>query len=96
MSDVITKAVAALNEKDSSGFDGTAKFQIKDEGAIMIDCNGARAEDEAADVTLTADADTFQSILDGDLDPASAFMSGKLGVSGDMGTAMNLGQVLAS
>ena len=31
----------------------------------MMDANGARAGDEPADVTLSADADTFKSILDG-------------------------------
>lgn len=94
MSDVINTAVAALNDKISGGFDGTAKFMIDGEGAIMIDSDGARAADEEADVTLTADADTFQSILEGDLDPTAAFMSGKLAVDGDMGMAMKLGSVL--
>ena len=95
MSDVISSAVAALNEKDSSGFDSTAKFVIEGEGSIVIDENGARAGDDEADVTLTADADTFQSILEGDLDPAAAFMGGKLAVDGDMGVAMKLGSVLS-
>ncbi len=96
MSDVITSAVKALNEKiGSNGFDGVAKFEIKDEGAIIIDDAGARAGDDAAGVTLTADADTFQSILEGDLDPTAAFMTGKLSVDGDMGLAMKLGSVLS-
>ena len=95
MSDVITAAVAALNEKASGGFDGTAKFVIEDEGSIVIDSDGARAADDDADVTLSADADTFQAILDGDMDPAAAFMSGKLAVDGDMGAAMRLGGLLA-
>ena len=51
--------------------------------------------DDEADVTLTADADTFQSIMSGDLDPTAAFMTGKLAVDGDMGMAMKLGSVLA-
>lgn len=95
MSDVITSAVAALNEKDISGFGGTAKFVIEGEGAIMFDSDGARAGDDAADVTMTADTDTFQAILSGDLNPTAAFMSGKLNVEGDMGMAMQLGGVLS-
>ncbi|QGX98981.1 sterol carrier family protein [Roseovarius faecimaris] len=95
MSDVITAAVEALNEKASGGFDGVAKFVIEDEGSIVIDSNGARAADDEADVTLSADADTFQAILEGDMDPAAAFMSGKLAVDGDMGLAMKLGSVLS-
>lgn len=96
MSDIITSAVSALNEKmGDAGFSGTAKFVIDGEGAIMVDGSGARAGDEDADVTLTADADTFQSILEGDLDPTAAFMSGKLAVDGDMGMAMQLGGALS-
>lgn len=96
MSDVIEGAVKALNDKASGGFSaGTAKFVIDGEGAIMIDSDGARAGDEAADVTMTADADTFESILSGDLDPTAAFMTGKLTVDGDMGMAMQLGSVLS-
>ncbi len=96
MSDVITHAVTALNEKlAGSGFDGTAKFVIEDEGAIMLDGNGARAADEDADVTMTADSDTFRSILDGSLNPTAAFMGGSLKIDGDMGAAMRLGSVLS-
>ncbi|WP_417523604.1 SCP2 sterol-binding domain-containing protein [Marinovum sp.] len=95
MSDVVAEAVKALNAKIDGGFDGVAKFVIEDEGAIMVDGDGARAGDDEAEVTMTADADTFESILSGDLDPTAAFMSGKLAVDGDMGTAMKLGQALS-
>jgi putative sterol carrier protein len=96
MSDIVTKAVTVLNEKlADAGFSGTAKFDITGEGSIMLDGNGARAADEPADVTLTADAETFQSILEGETNPTSAFMSGKLAVDGDMGMAMQLASALA-
>ncbi|MEM9971896.1 MAG: SCP2 sterol-binding domain-containing protein [Pseudomonadota bacterium] len=96
MSDVIDHAVTALNEKLSgSGFDATAKFVIDGEGAIMLDADGARAGDEAADVTLTSDTETFRGILDGSQNPTAAFMSGGLKVDGDMSIAMKLGSVLS-
>ena len=95
MSDVVAAAVEALNEKlGGNGFDGIAKFEIEDEGAIVIDEGGARASDDAADVTLIASADTFQDILAGNLDATSAFMTGRLKLDGDMGLAMRLGSVL--
>jgi putative sterol carrier protein len=94
MNDVIERAVSELNAKLSAGFDGTAKFVIEEEGAIVIDAAGARADDSPAEVTLTADADTFRRILSGDLDPTSAFMQGRLKVEGDMGAAMRLGAAL--
>lgn len=93
MSDVIATAVAVLSEKIAS-FDGTAKFVINGEGAVMIDAAGVRAGDDEADVTLTADADVFQAILAGDMNPTAAFMQGKLGVDGNMGLALKLGSAL--
>lgn len=94
MSDVIEKAVEAISEKLNGSFDGSAKFMIEGEGAIMLDADGVRAGDEEAAVTLSADAATFQEILAGDLNPTTAFMTGRLSVDGDMGQAMALGSVL--
>lgn len=95
MSDVVSKAVETLQAKMEGGFDGSVKFMIEGEGAIMVDGDGVRAGDEDAECTMTADPETFEAILDGDLNPTAAFMSGKLTVDGDMGTAMKLGSVLA-
>ena len=95
MSDAIDQAVAALSEKLSGGFEGSAKFVLAGEGAVMVDGAGVRAGDEEADVTLTADPDVFKDMLSGDLNPTSAFMTGKLSVEGDMGLAMKLGGLLA-
>ncbi len=96
MSDIVTKAVEALSEKlGGEGFDGSAKFVIEGEGAIVIDGSGVHASDDDTDVTLTASVETFQAILEGDLNPTSAFMSGRLTLDGDMGTAMKLAGVLA-
>lgn len=90
---VIETAVEKLSQKVQS-FDGVAKFILKGEGAIMVDADGVRAGDEEADVTLTADADVFQAILEGDMNPTSAFMTGKLSVDGSMGMAMKLASAL--
>ncbi|WP_126978802.1 SCP2 sterol-binding domain-containing protein [Frigidibacter oleivorans] len=96
MSDVIDGAVQALNARMTDGFSaGVAKFIIEDEGAIMLDAQGARAGDEEADVTLTASRDTFEGILSGDVNPTAAFMSGKLTVDGNVGLAMQLGAALS-
>ena len=96
MSEFLEQAAAELNNKlAASDFDGTAKFAVAEEGAIMLDASGARVADEDADVTVNADADTFRSIFEGEMNPTSAFMSGKLSVDGDMGMAMKLAAVLA-
>ncbi len=95
MSKVIEGAVAALSQKLSGGMTGTAKFVIEGEGSIMVDGSGVRAGDDSADVTLTADVETFQGILSGDVNPTAAYMQGKLAVDGDISLAMQLGAALS-
>ncbi|MGR3455176.1 SCP2 sterol-binding domain-containing protein [Pseudooceanicola sp.] len=95
MSEDLNAAAAMLNEKLDGGFDGVAKFVIEGEGAIMVDQSGARVGDEDAEVTMTADAETFKDMISGDLNPTTAFMTGKLSVDGDMGKAMALGSALS-
>ena len=96
MSEVVTQAVAAMNEKlDGGGIDGTAQFNIEGEGSMVVDGDGAREGTADADVTFNADADTFREIFDGSLNPTTAFMSGRLTIDGDMGMAMKLAATLA-
>ena len=94
MSEVVNKAVEALGAKVDS-FDAVAKFVISDEGAIMIDQSGVRAGDEPADVTLTASRETFEGLLDGSVNPTTAYMTGKLSIDGSLGIAMQLGGILS-
>jgi len=94
MSQMSHEAVKELNQKTGGSFDGSAKFVVEDEGTIMLDGEGARAADEEAEVTMTASADTFREIFEGELDPTAAFMSGRLTIDGDMGQAMKLAQAL--
>lgn len=95
MSDILNKAIEALSNRMPNGFDGTAKFDITGEGCIMVDENGVREGDDEADVTMIASAETFQGIIEGDVNPTMAFMSGKLKIEGNMGMAMKLGSALS-
>ncbi|MDP7151273.1 MAG: SCP2 sterol-binding domain-containing protein [Paracoccaceae bacterium] len=96
MSDVLNAAVEALTAKMADAdFSNTAKFAIEGEGSIVIDGAGVRIGDDETDVTLSADIETFQSMLEGELDPTSAFMTGRLSIDGDMGAAMQLGGALS-
>ncbi|MCP5075323.1 MAG: SCP2 sterol-binding domain-containing protein [Rhodobacteraceae bacterium] len=96
MSDVIAAAVEALNAKlGGESFEGSVKVDIEDEGTLVIDESGARSSDDDADCTLSADAETFQGMLEGEINPTAAFMTGKLSVDGDMGAAMKLGALLS-
>ncbi len=98
MSEIVDAAVAALNERlEGGGFDGSVKLVIEDGGAVLLDESGAAPADGGADAdcTLTASAETFRSLLAGELDATAAFMNGALRVDGDMGVAMRLGAILA-
>ena len=94
MTEIIEDAVEALREKMSkNSFDGTAKFEIEGEGSIVLNENKVYASDEETDVTFKASVEIFQEIFNGELDPTAAFMTGKLKIDGDMGTAMRLSNV---
>ena len=95
MSEILDAAVKAFSDKlGGDGIDGSIKFEIEGTGAIRIDENGASLDDSDADCTITAEADVFQELLSGELNPTSAFMSGKISIDGDMGMAMKLGALL--
>ena len=96
MTDIMTEAVEAIEKKLSgSVFDGSAKFEIQDEGSIIIDSSGVQISDDETEVTLSASLETFQEILQGDLDSTSAFMTGRLQLDGDMSVAMRLASLLS-
>lgn len=91
MSDLLDQAVKALNRKlGHIGFNGVAKFLITDEGSVIIDGNGARISDADANVTLSASAEVFQAIMEGDQSPSAAFITGELSIDGDMSIAFKL------
>ena len=95
MTTILDQAVAALTEKlNGTEFDGIAKFLIIDEGSVIIDNDGVRISEEEADVTLSASAEVFEAIMEGEQSSTAAFMTGKLSVDGDMGLAMKLAGIL--
>jgi len=98
MSTLIEEAVEALNARLSGTVEGSARFVFEGEGAVILDASGARAASDsdatAADVTLTANPETFVAIFEGDLSPTTAFITGRLRVEGDMALALRLGSVL--
>ena len=96
MSEVLEKAVAAINDKMAGAtFDSSVKFKIEDEGSIVVDSDGVRISDEETDCTLVASLDVFTKILDGDMNATEAYMTGSLKVEGSMSAAMELSSLLA-
>jgi putative sterol carrier protein len=96
MTDIMAQAVEAIEKKlEGTVFDGSAKFEIEGQGSVIIDASGVRVSDDETEVTLSANLETFQEILEGDLDSTAAFMTGRLKLDGDMSTAMRLASVLS-
>lgn len=96
MSEILDQAVAELNRRlQGKSFAGTAMIVLTGEGSIFVDQGEARKGEGPADVTLTASPETLRDIMSGTLNPTSAFMSGRLALDGDMGSAMKLASALA-
>ncbi|MCY4305624.1 MAG: SCP2 sterol-binding domain-containing protein [Aestuariivita sp.] len=95
MNEVIQQAINQLNKRLPHGkFQESAKFEILDEGYILLDKDGARIANVDAAVTLRADSNTFYNLFKGSLDPVTAVLSGKLDIDGDMKVAMTLAKAL--
>ena len=82
--------------KDLSVLGGSVKFVV-DENVVLIDGNSGEitSDDSEATCTISSDADTMQSIMDGSSSPQAAFMTGKLKVSGDMSIALKVQSVIS-
>lgn len=79
---------------EDAGIDATIKFDFGDDGVIFFDGestpNSVTNEDRDADCTITMSFENFQKLVDGELNPTTAFMMGKLKIDGSMGVAMKL------
>jgi putative sterol carrier protein len=66
--------------------EGAGRWKVDvDDGAVNVSEGG-----DGADVTISGSEDTFERLASGDLNPTSAYMTGKIKVKGDMGAAMKL------
>ena len=92
----IADIVSEISGKVAGGsFDGSVKFDCGEAGLMVIDGANVSTEDQETDCTIAVELEDLQAMVAGELDPTSAFMSGKLKVDGDMGMAMSLASVLA-
>ena len=77
---------AGLNASYRFDIDGAGSWLVEvDDGKVSVSENGGDA-----DTIISTSAETFMKIASGEQNPTSAYMSGKLKVSGDMGQAMKL------
>jgi putative sterol carrier protein len=96
MNPVVAEFIENLSPKVKDVLQGTAKLVIKDQGSVMLDSEGARADDGEADVVMIASEKLFRGILDGSENSAMAFLSGKLKVEGSNMRAIKVSEILTS
>lgn len=76
------------------------KFDINDLGIILWDGTETPAvfshEDKDSDATVRVTGENLEKLMNGNLDPTLAFMTGKIKASGSMGIVMKLSNMLES
>ena len=95
MSENLAAAEAALSEKlAGEPLEGSIRFDITDEGVLRVIDGRVTREDGTADATISGSLDTFRAIFEGTLSPMVAYMTGRIRIDGDLGTAMRYGQAI--
>ena len=87
----------AAGSSKAAGLTAKYLFDIEGAGRWVVDVDNGdvsvREGEEDADARIEASEETFVKIVNGDQNPTSAFMTGRLKVRGDMGQAMKLQQL---
>lgn len=82
---------------DDSGLNATIKFAFDEGGVLFIDGaskpNVVDNTDRPAQCTVKLSQENFGKLMARQLDPMTAYMTGKLKLEGDMGVAMRLGKL---
>jgi putative sterol carrier protein len=76
------------------GIDHSYLFDVEGEGVWFVEVRdgGVRVSEGAADadVTIAVSGETFERLVSGRQNPITAYMTGKLKISGDTGAALKL------
>ena len=92
-------ATTTLRSKVGTDSDlgATLKFDCGDDGVVVIDGASTPStvdnNDRDTDCTIALTVDTLGEMMSGELNPTTAFMTGRIKVSGDMGVALKLQSV---
>ena len=84
----------AVDPANAAGLNASYRFEIGGAGTWLVEVDdgkvSVREGEGDAETIISASADTFMEIANGEQNPTSAYMAGKLKVNGDMGQAMKL------
>jgi putative sterol carrier protein len=98
VSETVKQFFAELESKvdpaKTAGMNNSYVFDVADAGQWTVRVSDGQVKvsegAEQADVTISASAETFERIANGQQNPTTAYMTGKIKVKGDMGAAMKL------
>lgn len=83
-----------VDESKTAGMNNSYLFDIDGAGEWVVSVEDGRVNVSEgtgeADTTIETSEETFLAISRGELNPTTAYMTGKLKIKGDMGAAMKL------
>jgi len=86
------------NGTQTESLDASYVFEIDGGGTWTVKVEDGKVAvtegDEGGDCTISTSEEIFERIVDGSQNPLTAYMTGKIKVSGDVGAAMKLKSVL--
>lgn len=93
LEEITARLQKAVAEQPTGG--KTVTIDLKGDGYVHISGSTVTNDNAPADCTVVVSKDDLEAMTRGDLDPTTAFMTGKLKINGDMSVAMALQPVLA-
>jgi putative sterol carrier protein len=83
-----------VDASKTAGMNNSYVFDIEGAGVWQVDVTDGSVKvtegGTEGDVTIRASEETFKAIANGDQNPTTAYMTGKLKIEGDMGAALKL------
>jgi putative sterol carrier protein len=83
-----------VDASKTAGMNNTYAFEIEGAGTWTVDVRDGQVSvtegGGEGDCTISTSAENFEKIVNGEQNPTTAYMSGKLKIRGDMGAAMKL------
>ena len=83
-----------VDESKTAGMTASYLFEVEGAGTWSVDVDDGKLTvtegGNEADATISMSEDNFNEMISGDLNPTTAYMTGKLKVKGDMSAAMKL------
>lgn len=102
MAQIFNEMAERFDPSKAEGVNATFQFDLSGDngGQYWVKLSNGSAKSgegrvENANTTVKAAADDFAAVVNGDINPMQAFMSGKIKIQGDMALAMKLQSLIS-